>query len=95
VGTVHESYVYKAFQFYARHGLSRTLERSAVVIHRRVLVRFRDWQFDRRFGIHTGGDVTYSPNSGVPLHRSAQNYQATSLEIFNKIMRSVGCLTAP
>jgi predicted RNA methylase len=60
-----------------------------------VVARFRDWQYDRRIGIHTGGDVSYLQFSDDTLHRFAQDYQATSPEVFDKIMRSVGCLTAP
>jgi SAM-dependent methyltransferase len=91
----HELYIYKAFHFFARHGMRKTLDRSVIVIRRRVVARFMDWKYDRRFGIHTGGDVNYSRNSGDPLLRSALDYQATPSEAFDKIMHSVGCLTAP
>jgi SAM-dependent methyltransferase len=93
MGLREDFYMYKALRFYATHGLRETLKRSAFVIHRRTIVRFKEWRYDRRLGIYTGGDVTY-PQS-ILSGRYAEPYQATSPEIFNRIMQSVGCLTAP
>jgi SAM-dependent methyltransferase len=95
MGMIDELYVFKAFRFFAAQGLRKTLQRSTFILYRRTVVRFREWRFDRRFGVHTGGDVNYSPNSKVPLHRLAEPYYATSPELFEQILRSVGCLTAP
>jgi hypothetical protein len=64
-------------------------------IHRETVARASGLRFDRRCKVDTSG-VVYPPQDSVdPLYITAEKYEATSPRVFNRIMRSIGCLTAP
>lgn len=82
----------------ATHGVLETGTRFFYLLHRKtvsLLVRFMEWRFDRKLGVQTRGIVEHSQESTNPLHHLAWPYQGTSPKIFQKIMRSIGCLTMP
>lgn len=64
-------------------------------IHRETVARATGWRFDRRWKVDTSG-VVYPPRDDVdPVYLTAEKYEATPPRVFNRIMRSIGCLTAP
>lgn len=95
MSTRNDLLMFKAFRFFVAHGLLKTLRRSGFVLYRHTVIRFIEWRFDRRFGTSTRGNVHFAEDSGHPLHRFALPYEATAPNTFNRIMRSIGCMTAP
>ena len=85
----------KGLRYMHTHGLLSTGRRFIYLLYRETFVRFMEWRFDHKLGVQTAGVVNHPTDSANPLHRLAAEYQGTSPAIFQKIMRSIGCLTAP
>lgn len=83
----------------ATHGVLKTGKLFFYLLYSEtvsLLVRhFMEWRFDRKLGVQTRGIVEHPQESTNPLHHLAIRYEGTSPKIFQKIMRSIGCLTTP
>jgi SAM-dependent methyltransferase len=70
-------------------GPFRTAKYVLQFIHRETVARAAGCRFDRTWKVDTSG-VVYPPQEDV----TAEKYEATPPRAFNRIMRSIGCLTA-
>jgi SAM-dependent methyltransferase len=71
-------------------GFFRTAKYLLQFVHRETVARADGCRFDRRWKVDTSG-VMYPPREDL----TAEKYEATPPRVFNRIMRSIGCLTAP